>query len=43
MKIFAGASAKEIAEALGVSTRTVESDWANAKRTLRRLVSGAST
>ena len=38
MRFFAGASLKEVADALGVSERTVKSDWAMARMWLWRAL-----
>ncbi len=40
LKVFAGLSGKEIAEAIGVSRRTVTGDWALARMWLARELSG---
>jgi RNA polymerase sigma factor (TIGR02999 family) len=42
MRIFAGLTADEIAQILGVSRRTVTSDWSVARRWLSREVSDAT-
>ena len=39
MRFFGGMNVQEVADALGVSKRTVESDWAMAKAWLRRELS----
>ena len=36
LRFFAGLTVREVAEALGVSKRTVEGDWAHARAWLRR-------
>ncbi len=41
-RFFAGMSVEETAEVLGVSTRTVESDWAMARAWLYQALGGAS-
>jgi len=38
LKFFGGMSEPEIAEALGVTVRTVERDWAKARAVLRRVL-----
>lgn len=40
LRLFAGATAKEIADNLGVSTRTAESEWAFARMWLSRELAG---
>jgi RNA polymerase sigma factor (sigma-70 family) len=40
LRFFAGLENKEIAEALGVSLRTVELDWKMAKETLAKKLGG---
>lgn len=42
-RFLAGMSEDEIAEALGVSRRTVQQDWRGAKAWLRRQLNGAAT
>ena len=42
-RFFAGYSEAETAEALGVSTRTVERDWLRARAWLRRAMAGSSS
>ena len=42
LRFFSGLSSPEVAEHLGVSVRTVESDWAHAKAWLKRELSGKS-
>lgn len=43
LRLFAGLAHRDIAYLLGVSTRTVEGDWAFARRWLSRELSGEST
>ena len=40
LRFFSGMSAPEVAEHLGVSLRTVESDWTHARAWLKREMSG---
>jgi RNA polymerase sigma-70 factor (ECF subfamily) len=40
LRFFAGMSVPEVAEHLGLSARTVESDWTHARAWLRRALSG---
>jgi RNA polymerase sigma factor (TIGR02999 family) len=40
LRFFSGLSTPEVAEHLGVSVRTVESDWAHARAWLKRELSG---
>ncbi len=42
MRLFGGAKVKEIAAVLGISTRTVDDDWAVARMWLSREISGHS-
>jgi DNA-directed RNA polymerase specialized sigma24 family protein len=37
-RFFGGMTEEEIAEALGVTTRTVQRDWAKARMLLRRAL-----
>jgi RNA polymerase sigma factor (sigma-70 family) len=39
-RFFGGLSEDETAEALGITTRTVQRDWAKARMLLRRALSG---
>jgi RNA polymerase sigma factor (TIGR02999 family) len=41
LRIFGGLSIEELAQVLGVSARTVDGDWAMAKKWIRRELSGA--
>jgi RNA polymerase sigma factor (sigma-70 family) len=41
LRFFAGLRVDEVAEALGVSKRTVEADWTHARAWLRRELSAA--
>ncbi|MEO5727013.1 MAG: ECF-type sigma factor, partial [Byssovorax sp.] len=43
LRYFAGLSEEEIAEALGVTTRTVERDWRFARAWLHGAMSGEIT
>lgn len=43
MRFFGGLSSRECAAVLGVSTRTVEGDWAVARAWLRRALAGSSS
>ena len=40
LRFFAGLSVEEVAQALGVSVRTVHRDWSLAKALLQRALSG---
>ena len=40
LRYFGGLNTNEVATALGVSTRTVDSDWAMARAWLRRRIEG---
>jgi RNA polymerase sigma-70 factor (ECF subfamily) len=42
MRFFGGMTIKEIAEALGVSKRTIEADWTHAKAWLRLVLAGGT-
>jgi RNA polymerase sigma factor (TIGR02999 family) len=42
LRFFSGLSSPEVAEHLGVSLRTVESDWTHARAWLKREMSGVS-
>lgn len=42
MRVFAGLTVAEIAEVLGVSTRTVEGDWTHARAWLAARLAGSS-
>ena len=42
MRYFGGMTVPEVAEALGVSVRTVEGEWTHAKAWLKRELSAAS-
>jgi RNA polymerase sigma-70 factor (ECF subfamily) len=43
LRFFSGMSSAEVAEHLGLSLRTVESDWTHARAWLKRELSGKST
>lgn len=43
LRFFGGLTVEEVAEALGVSKRTVESDWTMVRAWLRRELSGETT
>jgi RNA polymerase sigma factor (sigma-70 family) len=40
LRFFSGLSVPEVAEHMGLSARTVESDWTHARAWLRRELSG---
>ena len=43
LRFFSGMSSPEVAEHLGLSLRTVESDWAHARAWLKRELSGTDS
>ncbi|GAF96741.1 unnamed protein product [marine sediment metagenome] len=43
LRFYGGLTVEEVAEALGVSKRTIESDWTMVRAWLRRELSGETT
>jgi len=43
LRFFSGLSVPEVAEHMGVSTRTVENDWTHARAWLKRALAGSQT